>query len=422
MFVLACIVSVYFFPISFTFLPPSLNTKQVLAVLGIVFLVFKGVRDRSLGLSRKVLVSSVFAVLFSVWCYYCIIENGTEDYSYVSYIRSFVIWLSGAYAVYFFLKSYHERVDLKLLTNYLAAVCAAQCVLALMIDNMPSFQAFVDSYVDQGQEFYKEVNRLYGIGAALDPAGVRFSVVLILIAHQIGMNRSVSARRSQLYTYLVLFVVISVIGNMIARTTSLGMTMGLLYMFVSIGMGRFGTLSQRQLRFYKTIILVGLVSVVAGVYLYETNASFHKNIRFAFEGFFNYVEQGEFRTDSTDKLNNTMWVWPKTTEAWIIGNGLFENFAYGTDIGYCRFVLYCGVVGLSIFSLFFVYNSIAIIGKFRDVRLLAFLLLALTFAIWVKVATDIFFIYALLFCIEGDKDEAEDEDESEDVEDAIEEA
>jgi len=64
---------------------------------------------------------------------------------------------------------------------------------------------------------------------------------------------------------------------------------------------------------------------------------------------------------------------------------------------------------MSIFSIFFLYCHLVQIRKFRDFRLAALLLVALTFIIWVKVSTDIFFIDALLFCITGDY-EAEEAD------------
>ena len=51
------------------------------------------------------------------------------------------------------------------------------------------------------------------------------------------------------------------------------------------------------------------------------------------------------------------------------------------------------------------------IKKFRDFGIPAVLLVVLTFVIWVKVTTDIFFIDALLFCILGDYEEQEIENE-----------
>ncbi len=108
------------------------------------------------------------------------------------------------------------------------------------------------------------------------------------------------------------------------------------------------------------------------------------------------MEQGTFRTDSTDKLNGNMWIWPTDTRTWTIGSGIFGDFAFRTDIGYCRFVLYCGLIGITLFSLFFIYNGFALIRLFPGSVYMSILLIALTFIVWMKVATDIFFIFALL--------------------------
>jgi hypothetical protein len=144
-----------------------------------------------------------------------------------------------------------------------------------------------------------------------------------------------------------------------------------------------------------------IIGIGVSVYLYNTNDVFYENTRFAFEGFFNWYERGVWETSSTNKLNAVMWVWPETTKAWIWGTGLFGGFIYGTDIGYCRFVLYCGLVGFSVFSMFFIYNAWAIWSLKKIDIILALLLITLTFVIWIKVATDIFFIYALLFCLDS---------------------
>lgn len=87
-------------------------------------------------------------------------------------------------------------------------------------------------------------------------------------------------------------------------------------------------------------------------------------------------------------------------KSWIIGTGLFANFVYSTDIGYCRFILYCGLIGFGTFVLFFVYNACVFAWKFPSFRLFSFVLLSLSFIIWMKVATDLFFIYALFYCLD----------------------
>ena len=404
-FFLAVFVSCFFFPFGLHFLPSGINTKIIMAGFGILAFVLYCIRNHQMQISRITLVSALIAVTFSLWCLFSITANGTDDTSYVMYWVSFATWLGGAYGVYTLLRLRYGRVDLDLLTRYLAIVCVAQCVLALMIDNIPAFQRVVDAYVDQGQEFFQEVHRMYGIGAALDSAGVRFSVVLVLIAHQIATNAAVYDSKSRLTGYILAFIVISVVGNMIARTTSIGMGLGLFYIlakYFTVKQG--GDISGRQIRLYAILFTLLAAAVYISVTLYQSSPAFRQNIRFAFEGFFNWAETGEFSTGSTDKLNAQMWVWPEGYRAWMIGNGIFGNWYYSTDIGYCRFTLYCGLIGLAIFSLFFIYNGLALNGKFRKYSFLSLLLIALTFIIWLKVSTDIFFIYALLFCIDGDED------------------
>ncbi len=188
---------------------------------------------------------------------------------------------------------------------------------------------------------------------------------------------------------------------MISRTTTVGMIMGFAYIVYSTGIFRL-IIQVRNFKFYSVLGACLVIFIVLGTYLYQNDPAFYKNMRFAFEGFFSWVETGEWQTDSTDKLNTEMWVWPDNFEGWMIGTGLFGNWCYGTDIGYCRFILYCGLSGFVVFALFFVYNAWLFARKFPAFRLLAFALLSLSFIIWVKVSTDLFIIYALFYCLDED--------------------
>ena len=409
MFLLSCFVSMYVFPIGFSFFPASLNTKMVIGALGIVAYVWNAIRVKEALFRKTTIFAMLLAIVFSLWCYYSMVANGTPDDAYATYFVSFSVWLGGAYCVCSFIKAFHGKLNMALLVQYLLFVCAAQCALALIIDSSPSFKNFVDTYVQQGQGFLHEVNRLYGIGASLDPAGCRFSVVLIMAAHLMVKNMAVTDSRKQMLLALALFFFVVIVGNMISRTTIVGAGLGLVYIFFGLGSSRRGVLSRRTVRFYSVFLLVLAVAVAISVVEYRTNPNFHANIRFAFEAFFNLFEDGEFRTGSTDKLSKTMWIWPTTVREWTIGTGWFGFFMYSTDIGYCRLVLYCGLVGLVLFSLFFVYDTSVVWRKFRDFKFAALLLLSLTFLIWIKVATDIFWIYALLFCLPSDREESGEE-------------
>ncbi len=416
--VMAIVVSFFVFSTAFTFLPHNINTKMMLAAFGLAAFLYKGISEHALFLSRRTIIAALMAVAFSIWCLFVITINRTTQTVYAEYWTSFATWLGGAYGVYILLRSVHKKVDLPLLTKYLAIVCVAQCVIALMIDNIPVVKTIVQTIFFASYDFYERIGRLYGIGCALDPAGVRFACVLLLIAHQIATNPDVTGSKSALAKYIAAFILITIVGSMIARTTTVGAGIALLYiLYRHVHIRRGGYISKRQIRMFSVLAIVLALIVGAAVYLYNTSDVVHNYLRFAFEGFFNWVETGEFRTNSTDILEN-MWIWPTTTRDWIIGTGKIGVFVWNTDIGYCNFVLYCGLIGLAIYASYYIYCALSLNSKFKDFWMLSLLLLVFQGAVWAKVMTDIFFILALLFCIDGDEMEEEGEGEEEKIDTA----
>lgn len=394
------LVSTYFFSFGFTFLPENINTKIILAGVGVVLLFGQMIQNQNIQISLQLFGATALAFIFSLVSFFAADVNSKDDFSYATYFMSFALWLLASYTVVFVIKRLHGYADLRLLTYYLAAASVMQCVLALCIDNFPSMQYFIDRYIEQGQAFVQEVDRLYGVGAALDNAGVRFAVVLVLLSAMFGSDLLEKKKWSILMLLLGTFFTILVLGSSISRTTSIGGAIGLTYMF--FGTGLFNRVINKEfLRFFSLLFVFLLVAFVVATYFYETNPMFKEYMRFAFEGFFNYFEKGEWRTASTDKLDKNMWVWPTDTKTWLIGSGLFGDWIYSTDIGYCRFILYCGLTGFGVFAAFFVFNAMAFMKKYPVYRWLFLMLLLLTFVIWVKVSTDIFLIYALFYCVEG---------------------
>lgn len=398
-FIIGIITSFYFFPVSFTFLPDNVNTKMILAIVGIVLAGYNSIKEEKITLPKGIVVPACIAVVFSIICLISTDINHSDDYSYASYIVSFFVWLGGAYAVCMAIKRVHGVVDFKLLTYYLAGVCLSQCILALMIDNIPALQQLVDSVVRQGQEFLQEVGRLYGIGASLDPAGVRFSLVLIMIAGLLGNDEETRRNNFIITLLLIAFFTIAVVGNMISRTTIIGLGCAVVYFIISSGLFRM-LIKYDAIKLGVLFAILLLSAIVISVYLYNSSDAFYNYSRFAFEGFFNWAEKGEWRTDSTDKLNREMWIWPQDQRTWIIGSGLFDDFIYSTDVGYCRFILYCGLIGFSVFAFLFVYLGVFFSVKIPKYRWMFLIFIGLAFTVWLKVATDIFLIYALFFCLD----------------------
>lgn len=407
------ITSFYYFPFWFTALP-SVNTKQMMAMVGIVAWGGRLAMRRSGNLNKGLLPLSLFAIVFSLICFFSVVYNSTSDYAYATYIVSMWVWLAGAYGVCWVIRRVHGAVSFRTLSHYLIAVCVIQCILALLIDNNPSFKAFVDAHILQDQEFLTKIKRLYGIGAMLDTAGIRFSVVLVLISYLITLRKS-GENNVLTLLYLLSFAVITIIGNMMARTTIVGVILGLVFIV-------YKQIFETENRPFDTKEIVSAFLIIACVcvpivaYFYQTNGAFHKNFRFGFEGFFNLIETGKWEVGSNEQLKS-MIVFPETMKTWLIGDGYFDNpiatdpyfvgketggYYMCTDIGYLRFIFYCGIIGLLAYSIY-ICKAVAIcMTRFPSKKMLLLFLGIVNFTVWLKVSTDIFLIFALLLLVDAE--------------------
>lgn len=397
------IVSLFYFPVVFKFFPVS-NTKNMLAVVGIICMVITLLRKKELSLPKELVILLLFASAVSIISLFSIVYNQTPDTTYVTYLRSPIIWLSGAYAICFLIYIIHKRIDIPLVVNYLAGACVFQCVVAMGIQFSPSFQIFIDSIVEQGQDLLKDLNRIYGFGANLDVGGSRFAAVLAALAFLMVQDRQSRNNISQIWLVFA-FVIITVVGNMIARTTLIGVAVGLVYILL---MESIRLLQKKDNTDYKSPLgawlLILAITVPIAVVLYNVNEQFHDLLRFGFEGFFSLFEEGEFKTDSSEKLES-MIVWPEELRTWIIGDGYFENqrndanyigdattegFYMGTDIGYLRFIFYFGVIGLIAISAVMVYTGVIASKAFPKYAHIFMMGVLCNFIIWLKVSTDLF--------------------------------
>ena len=408
------IVSFYYFPFEFSFLP-GINTKMGLAVVGIFFAILNLSAKQEIRIPQNLLNVEVLALIVSVAGIVSVTLNSTPDIAYASYFVSMTVWLSGAYSVCSIIKTVHRDVTIETVTSYLVAVCVSQCVLAIAIDSNYALKNLIDTYVMQEQEFLTAVDRLYGIGASLDTAGVRFSACLIMLMFVFNRNKD-KMSRSAVILAVVSYLWIAVIGNMIARTTIVGVGMSVLYAVMTF---RPNKVNLSFFRVMRVGLMVLIVVIPLCMYLYENSPQFHQLSRFAFEGFFNLVETGEWEIDSNEKLK-TMIVFPDSFKTWIIGDGYFENpyntdpyyvgyqpggYYMGTDIGYCRFIFYFGLVGLFAFAIFLMAVARECIILLPEYKTLILFILMLGFVIWLKVATDIFLVLALFLCVGNMQDE-----------------
>ena len=412
------ITSLFIFPFNLPFLA-DVNTKMVIAVVGLVLFGYDMLRKREVVISKDFLMFSIICILVSVWTYLVITLNNTTDTSYAQYVISAWVWMGGAFAVVWLLRAVHGKATVERIGQYLVAVCVAQCILAYAMTLSPALKSFVDSLMGNAADFMGPAEgRIYGLGAALDPAGLRFAAVLVILAHLIHETDSATDRGLEAF-YLFAFILIGVVGNMISRTTIIGIGIALLYGIILL----FVEKRERYLSgFWVTASLCILASLGLIVLLYQTNYTFRSNLRFGFEGFFSLVEKGYWETNSTNILKG-MVIWPESLKTWAIGDGLFFNsegtpdrfgqletgFYMDTDIGYLRYIFYFGSIGLVLLTAVFARITATCWRLFEEHRWLFILILVVNMVGWVKVSSDIIMIFAPFFvlaCI-NEKERAE---------------
>lgn len=418
------LTSFYFFPFTFTFLP-GVNTKMAMAGVGLVMLGLQLGRARNSIFSKDMVTISLYALMVSFTSFIAVTLNETRDYTYVSYIISMWVWLSAAYVAVKYMRTVHGYISVELVCNYLIAVCVFQCISALIIDTFPVVKNYALTYIaDLGpteMERMKESGRLFGFGAALDPAGSRFAAVLTIIVFM-ATRLAATNRNKYLVGYILAFIFIAIVGNMIARTTTVGVIIALAFLLYSIGLHRM-VISKSTGRIMLWFVGILVVAVPLLTILYHTNEQFHDNIRFAFEGFFSLAEKGRWEVNSNEILKN-MIVFPDNLKTWLIGDGYmldptgvdpyytgpdWGGYYQATDIGYLRFIFYSGLIGLAAMALFIWKAGRICLQKFQNQQILFWLLLAINYAVWFKVSTDIFLALALFLVVEKAENEEYEE-------------
>lgn len=412
-FLTLVVTSLYLFPFELKPLPGA-NTKMIMAGLGLVVIGVQMAKQKNPSINADFFKLILWASLVSLIGLFAVVFNDTSDLEYATYIVSMFVWISAAYVVITWIKFVHGTVSVELLAKYIVAVSVMQCVLALAIDSYMPLKQLVNSIMVVTRVME---TRLYGMDASLDIAGSRFSVALVLIIY---LKSQISKKNSiyKIASYIIAFLIIAIVGNMISRTTTVGVIIALCYFIFLLSRNQDNSIVNLR---YIAILFVGILICLLPFlcYLYQVNTSFHENIRFAFEGFFSLAEKGRWEVHSNEMLKD-MYIFPDNLKTWFVGDGYFDNPYYadkyytgpawggyykGTDVGYLRFIYYFGLIGLFAFSTFMLKIGQILMNRFHEERIMFLIIILLNFIVWFKVSTDLFVVYALFLMIPKDKDE-----------------
>ena len=401
-------IDLFFFSSVFNF-TRGINSKLILAVLGLALFIYNSFKNKSLNVSRQMILLTILAAGVSLASLFAMVYNNTGDDAYLTYVISMLVWLSAAYLVVCVIKSAYGEVSVELIANYIIVITVLQCTIAILAYLYVPVNGFVKALVP-GTGWLDSIDRMYGLGetTALDTGGIRYSIACIFCAYMLVSSEKSGKSMAPWYLFSLFYIVI--IGNMIARTTSIGSILALVYILLYLFPGN--TISVSKLKTALWMMIIILIMVFISIWLYDSNELIHKNLRFAFEGFFNLVEEGEWRVNSNDKLK-TMYIWPDNLKTWLIGDGYFSNpagdlnylgdltegYYMNTDVGYLRFIYYFGLLGLSFFSFTILFAGKICRMRFPEHSWLFVIFTLLNFIIWFKVSTDCFFILAVFIAM-----------------------
>ena len=410
--ILFCFIVVDFFFFSTTFsFSYGYNTKELLAVVGLIIYALDMRRKGTFTVTRELLGLLILSATISFFALFSAYYHNTQERTYTTYFLSMLVWLSAAFTVIRTIKAVHGKLSIELVSTYIIAVATVQGLIAVIADNYAPLDNILLTYIP-GLSWSKSVDRLYGFGATatLDTGGIRFAIACVLCAHNIKSLVNVGQTK-YIPLYVIAYLIITFTGNMIARTTSVGSAIALVYLLIYIF--PFKTSIQKSVFSAWLWLLAGtVVSFFIIAALYSSDPKFHDRTRFAFEGFFSLIEEGHWHTGSNDKLKS-MYVFPDNPETWFIGDGYFINPSYDanymgedtigfykdTDVGYLRFIFFFGLLGLTAYTVFILYAGSVCARLNPGNLLLSIVLTSMTFVIWFKVATDCFFILAVFICL-----------------------
>lgn len=386
------------------FIPQSNNT--FFGAIGLLTFLF-GHTDRRRILSHIDIRGKDFVRIYfpvALVAVVAIVVNFSFDLKYLKYIITifFAFWASYLIAVVSY-RAY-GRYDIKIFIKYLLIAQMIYMAISVMMFFSPPFSALMTSLQkmdDIMMAAYERTGelRIVGFGANFFTSGILNGYILILLAFYIVSNEFSYKKLMLLY---LLYVLITVVGMMMARTALVGSAIGL----AIIGLH----LVKDPKALLKTIMMIVLVIIAILFILVRFFSDFATQLEtlfsFAFEMFFNLSESGSLSTGSTDTLM-TMWdVIPNTFKSWVIGDARWDTatgYYKGTDVGYLRNIWYFGIVGMAALTYYY-YKTLKIIfvdrnPGFANPRFLCLVLFAYVMILNAKGPADLFFyVIPLYFC------------------------
>ncbi|WP_131474448.1 hypothetical protein [Flavobacterium sp. KMS] len=355
------------------------GTREFTAILGLIGFIIKKIfeleRHNNVFLTNNIIKIYFVLMLLSFISLISLTANSSSEIEYIKYSITVSTIIFGSYLLYLILIKVHHFLSFQIIANYIIAVVLFQVILSLLMFIFPTVNTFflniqvfneMDvSVIEQTVEL-----RLIGFGARFFGAGLVNAYALILISFAVSFSKN----KKELLFYAFSFLIIFVIGMMMARTTLIGFILSLFVLLLSASNTSTSAPKLKSKKyflgyiFYFVLLLVLIVWVIT-LFIPKVLEILQVASNFGFEIFINYFENGTAESASTDMMQE-MYVWPQKEWTYIFGDGRFYStpgdpsggYYMGIDIGYIRLLYYFGISGLITFY-WLQFIAIQMLGK-----------------------------------------------------------
>lgn len=306
-------------------------------------------------MKKKVFIIFCFLVVIIIFSVCVPIFHSTYDYSIIRLFISQYVSIAFGIIIYSLFKIRNKVEKLPL---YLIYIFIIQSLIQLVSFFSPNIRELFNVFR------YEKINRfannnIRGLaisGSQFFGLGVGFGLVFIFYTY----FWDDLFKRVKVLKYLSLIVLF--FGALSAARSSLaGILIASFYLILKkVNKSNYKLKSKIKVNFTNLSLIILLIFIlIFAIYTVNLNFIFDRIYamsNFAFEFIYNYLEEGELRTDSTDVLFNRMY-FKIPLKTFFIGDGLYTNsdgsYYMNTDAGYMRNILYFGIIG---FLLLLIYQ------------------------------------------------------------------
>ena len=397
----------YLYSIPLKGLPFGIGTRIVFSICGLLIVVCGlfslRIKFNFISINRFLLSLLSFVLLLVTTIYTSCFINSTNDTSLIRISFSYLLTILSVYFFYRIISNLFPKMFFLSLLNMIVICSVIQVSTALLMFLSPDFKELIISMIDPKDFLIEEILlfsnfRLIGLGSNPFVTGFTNGFSLILLSFLIKKNQN----RKLLIFYIVSFLMILVVGSMIARTTLIGGFLSICNLLLSI---RLDKINLNKL-ILKMLMYLGLVLFLV-IFIKSLDKGFvlkiNDSFEYGFEALYNLKSGHGAQTESTNELKE-MYFFPYKLSTYIIGDGYFMNpynplsYYMHTDAGYIRLLYYIGLFGLAFYLAIQLLPIGYVYFNSQEKQLKQFCLLLMIFflLLMIKGVTDLFFLSYLI--------------------------